>query len=264
MAGIGVKLDKIYEKNTLITTLSGMSYSTIVTIAPMIIVMVSIYIMMQILGFGELEYADRELFSCTILYIFIFALIATSILNAVISRYIADVIFDEHYDAVMPCFYFCLFLTLIFGLVPAVPFFIHEYMVGQVDPIFIFLSFVGYVALIFVFYSMLYLNICKEYERTTLFYLIAMVVGVGSSWLLDSIMEWDVIYSMMTGVDIALTLLCILEYAQLLKFFPGNDHNYTRVVGHFKTYWSLIVSNTLYIFGLYIHNFIFWTTDLQV
>lgn len=264
MAGIGVKLDKIYEKNTLITTLSGMSYSTIVTIAPMIIVMVAIYVMMQILDFGKLEYAQRELFSCTVLYIFIFALIATSILNAVISRYISDKIFEEEYGAVMPCFYFCLFLTLIFGLVPAIPFFIHEYVVGQVDPVFIFLSFVGYVSLIFVFYSMLYLNICKEYERTTAFYFIAMAVGVFMAWVLNLFMEWEKTYSMLTGLDIALLLLSVLEYAQLLKFFPISDHQYTKVCGHFKTYWSLIVSNTLYIFGLYVHNFVFWTTDLRI
>lgn len=264
MAGIGVKLDKIYEKNTLITTLSGMSYSTIVTIAPMIIVMVAIFIMMQVLGFGKLEYAERELFSATVLYIFIFALIATSILNAVISRYIADMIFEEQYGAVMPCFYFCLFLTLIFALIPAIPFFIHEYVVGQVDPVFILLSFVGYVSLVFVFYTMLYLNICKEYERTTGFYFIGMAVGVLSAWLMDLFLSWSKTYSMLAGLDVALTLLAILEFAQMRKFFPGNDHHYTRVCGHFKTYWSLIVSNTLYIVGLYVHNFVYWTTDLKV
>ena len=264
MAGIGVKLDKIYEKNTLITTLSGMSYSTIVTIAPMIIVMVAIYVMTKILDFSSLEYAQRELFSCTVLYIFIFALMATSILNAVISRYIADMIFDDLYDSIMPCFYFCLFLTLLIGLIPAFPFFYHEYLVGEVDPVFILLSFVGYVALILVFYSMLYSNICKEYERTTAFYFISMVLGVVSAWVFDLLLPWDTIYSMMAGLDFSLMFLAILEYAQLMKFFPGNDHHYTRVCGHFKTYWSLIVSNSLYIFGLYIHNFVFWTTDLQV
>ena len=40
MAGIGVKLNHIYGKNTLTTNLAGMAYSTIVTIAPMIVVIV--------------------------------------------------------------------------------------------------------------------------------------------------------------------------------------------------------------------------------
>ena len=264
MAGIGVKLDKIYEKNTLITTLSGMSYSTVVTIAPMIIVILSIFAMMKLMQFDKLEYADRELFSCTVLYIFIFALIATAILNAVISRYIADMIFEDQFGAIMPCFYYCLVLTLGIGLIPAFIFFIHEYIVGHVDPVFILLSFIGYVALIFVFHAMQFLNICKEYEKITLFYIIGMTAGVLSSLALHFIFRIDTIYSMLIGLDIALILTCVLEYAQLIKFFPLNDHKYTRVCGHFKTYWSLIVANTFYIVGLYAHNFVYWNTEMRV
>ncbi|MBQ1608487.1 MAG: hypothetical protein II092_06485, partial [Lachnospiraceae bacterium] len=62
MAGIGVKLNKLYEKNTLITTISGISYSMIITIAPMIIGMLMIWGMSYLLDFKELDYARRELF----------------------------------------------------------------------------------------------------------------------------------------------------------------------------------------------------------
>ena len=36
MAGIGVKLNNIYGKNTLTTDVIGMGYSTVMTIAPML------------------------------------------------------------------------------------------------------------------------------------------------------------------------------------------------------------------------------------
>ena len=38
MAGIGVKLNNIYGKNTLTTDVIGMGYSTVMTIAPMLTV----------------------------------------------------------------------------------------------------------------------------------------------------------------------------------------------------------------------------------
>lgn len=38
MAGIGVKLNNIYGKNTLTTDIIGIGYSTVVTIAPMLTV----------------------------------------------------------------------------------------------------------------------------------------------------------------------------------------------------------------------------------
>ena len=40
MAGIGVKLNNIYGKNTLTTDVIGMGYSTVMTIAPMLTVTV--------------------------------------------------------------------------------------------------------------------------------------------------------------------------------------------------------------------------------
>ena len=37
MAGIGVKLNKIYSKNTITTNIVGFGYSAIITVAPMIL-----------------------------------------------------------------------------------------------------------------------------------------------------------------------------------------------------------------------------------
>ena len=56
MAGIGVKLNKIYSKNTITTNLIGFAYSTIITIAPMIVVIGAVIIMQLLLGFNKLDY----------------------------------------------------------------------------------------------------------------------------------------------------------------------------------------------------------------
>ena len=60
MAGIGVKLNKIYEKNTLTSDLYGFLYSTLVTIAPMLVVMGGVLLMRLLLGFSALGYAERS------------------------------------------------------------------------------------------------------------------------------------------------------------------------------------------------------------
>ena len=75
MAGIGVKLNNIYGKRTLTTNIIGMGYSTVMTIAPMLTVIGALCIMEHFLGFDSVGYATRELFSCTVLYIFIFSLL---------------------------------------------------------------------------------------------------------------------------------------------------------------------------------------------
>ena len=112
MAGVGVKLNRIYEKHTLTTSLVGFGYSMILTIAPMILVIAAVLAMQQIFDVASLSYSVRDLYTCTVLYIFIFALLVESPFNGVLSRYISDVIYEERYGDILPCYYVGLFLNL--------------------------------------------------------------------------------------------------------------------------------------------------------
>lgn len=71
MAGIGEKLTRIFEKDTVTTNLIGFGYSATSTVAPMFVVILNIVLMQHFLGFSKLGFVERELFSCTVLYIFI-------------------------------------------------------------------------------------------------------------------------------------------------------------------------------------------------
>lgn len=46
--------------------------------------------------------------------------------------------------------------------------------------------------------------------------------------------------------------------------FSKNSNRYKPVLSYFKMYWQLVVTNFLYILGLYVHNFVFWTTDMRM
>ena len=59
MAGIGVKLNNIYGKNTLTTDVIGMGYSTVMTIAPMLTVIGALCIMEYFLDFSSVGYVTR-------------------------------------------------------------------------------------------------------------------------------------------------------------------------------------------------------------
>ena len=76
MAGIGVRLNRIFEKNTLTTNLVGFFYSTVVTVAPMFVIIINLILMEYLLDFASVGYVTRELFSCTILYTFIFSVLS--------------------------------------------------------------------------------------------------------------------------------------------------------------------------------------------
>lgn len=264
MAGIGVKLNKIFSKNTMVTNLVGFGYSSVMTIAPMCLVMLAIMVMQYILGFNWLEYAVRELFSCTVLYIFIFALLTSSPFNSVLSRYLSDVIYEEAYEDILPCFYAGLGINVPLTCLVGIPFCIHEYLTGKVDIFYVFAGYCGYVALALVFYSMLYLSICKDYNKISLFFLIGMVVAVLLSAILVYLFHMEVSFAMLVSLDVGFLLIAGMEMALVKSYFRVSSGRVREVFRYFRRYWQLVLANFLYTLGLFIHNFVFWNTDSRM
>ena len=264
MAGIGVKLQKIYDRRTILANLAGFGYSTMVTIAPMFVVIGNVMLMSHFLGYETVGYARRGLFSGTVLYIFIFSLLVAAPFNAVLSRYMSDIIYEEKYEDILPCYDVGLFLNICFGCLFAIPFCIREYLKGQVDLVFVFTGFCGFISLLLVFYSMLYLSICKDYQKISLFFLMGMAAAFGLAWLLVKVFHRDIIYSMLLSLTIGFFLTAAISAATIKSYFKRNSRQYRKVLHYFKIYWHLIATNLLYTLGLYIHNFIFWTTDLKM
>lgn len=262
MAGVGVKLKRIYEKKSIAANVFGIGYSVIITIAPVLFIVVSVWVMENMLGFANESYLTRDLFSNMILYIFIFSLLAVHLLfSPVLSRFVQDAIFEERYGDVMPCYQIGLLLTLLFGCVPGIPFSLWVYFVGGVEIGIVFLGYCGYTAMIFVMYTMSYLSVCKDYERISLFYFIGMVVAFLCALLLRFWLHVAVIYSLLFSLVTGFLLIGILEYTALRNYFPGNSGQYKLVFTYCRKWWKLMASNFFYMLGLYIHNFVFWTHE---
>ena len=186
MAGIGVRLNKIFEKRSITADLVGFAYSTVATAAPMFLVILTILLMQHVLGFEGADYQVRELFFCTVLYVFIFALLTTSPFNAVLSKYVHDAIFEERYQDILPCYYLGLVLNVGLSFLLGVPFCLWEHFVGGVGVFYVFISFCAYMCLMLVFYSMLYLSVSKDYQKISIFFLVGMVVTFLTAWILRS------------------------------------------------------------------------------
>ena len=264
MAGIGLRLNRIFSKNTITTNLIGFGYSAVITIAPMFLVILAVLLMQVLLGFSKIGYAARELYSCTILYIFIFALLTAAPFNAVLSRYMSDVIYNETYEDILPCYYVGLIMNMVLSCLVGIPFCIREYLVGGVELFYVFAGYCGFISLVLVFYSMLYLSICKDYKKISLFFLAGMLTTVLLSMILVYLFEIEVTYSMLLSLDAGFLLIASLELALVKSYFRQNSGKYKEVLQYFKKHWPLVVTNFLYTLGLYIHNFVFWTTDMHM
>lgn len=145
-----------------------------------------------------------------------------------------------------------------------IPFCIHEFLVGRVRFYYVLTGYCGYLSLVMVFYSMLYLSICKDYGRISMFFLYGALLAVVLSLVLVYLFQWEKTYSMLLSLSIGFLLTASLEMAVIRNYFRENSGEYRQVLRYFRKYWKLVGANFLYTLGLYIHNFVFWTTDLKM
>lgn len=69
---------------------------------------------------------------------------------------------------------------------------------------------------------------------------------------------------MLFALMVGFFLIAVMEFATVKRYFVRNSSRYKSVIKYFGKKWQLVVANFLYILGLYIHNFVFWTTDERI
>ena len=261
MASLGKTIKKSFERGTISSTLFGMIISTFSTVAPMFLIMGGILVLYLVLGYNNVLYSERVLFSCSVLYIFIFSLLCTSPFNSVISKYITDRIFEEKYEAVLSCFYGGLFVNMLFACAVGIPFYCYAYFVGGIDLIYVFTCFVDFISLCLTFYSMLYLSITKDYSKISLFFSIGVLVIIGTALVTVKLLHFSITYGMLFAIGAGMLTIAVCECSYIKGYFHNSNKDYFGFLVYFRKYWKLSVTNLLYTLGLYGHNFVFWTVN---
>ena len=258
MAGIGIQLNKIFNKHTVATSIYGIGFSLTYTIAPLFTVIGCLLGMYKVLGFERVAYFEREIFSCSLLYIFVFSLLTTAPFNSVLSKYQTDKIYEQKYEDIRPCIYVGTITTLTFSSLLAIPFCIYALVVGEINPYYIFTAFMGYLGFTLTLSTMVYNSVLKQYKKICLYFLVSMGLTFLLSMIFRFVIRLSISYSMLLALTIGFLLIASLELSNVLRYFPAGSHKYMEVTGYYRIYWKLIASNFLYALGLFAHNFVFW------
>ena len=68
--------------------------------------------------------------------------------------------------------------------------------------------------------------------------------------------------SMLISIDAGLCITGGLALAALRQYFGMCSRNYGRLIQYIGRFRKLTAANTLYALGLYVHNFVFWGSEL--
>ncbi len=259
MAGIGVELKKIYSKNNLSNIAVGTAYSSMVTVGPILLIVTILILMYAVLGFNYINIADRELLSTTILYIFIFCGILISPFNSVFSRYIADKIYQRKGDDILPSYYTGIVIACGIGTLAAAPMVYRLIFIAYIDVPYVVAAYVFWMSMIIMYFSLIYIHATKDYKTIFLFFALGMSIAFLVSYVLRNYV--DTIHSLIYGLSAGFFCVAFLEFAQVRRWFKSDGKNYTECLHYLWEFRRLFISNGLYTFGLYIHNFVFWFSD---
>lgn len=258
MAGIGVKLNKIFNKHTIISSIYGIGFSFTYTVAPMISIIGCLLVMYRLLEFDTVSVIERELFSCSVLYIFIFSMLTSAPFNAVLLKYQSDKIYEKKYEDIRPCIIAGTITIMTLSSLIAVPFCIRAVLIGGIDADYMLIAFMVYLSFCLTLSTMIHNYILNQYKTICILFICSMSLTVILSVVFRYIFRFSITFSMFFSLSIGFTLLAALELANVLRFFPSSSRNYRDVFSYYRHYWKLIASNFLYTLGLYAHNFVFW------
>ncbi|MFT8373002.1 MAG: exopolysaccharide Pel transporter PelG, partial [Liquorilactobacillus satsumensis] len=115
MAGIGFELKKLFKKRGLLATARAYGYAGIVCTGPMILGIVLLLSILFLSRAYNMSFHGQEVFVSTITYTLLFSLTVSGFFSLVVTRFIADMLYEKQEKKIMPSFWGSNMLMLIIG-----------------------------------------------------------------------------------------------------------------------------------------------------
>ncbi|MCL5071769.1 MAG: exopolysaccharide Pel transporter PelG [Actinobacteria bacterium] len=260
MAGIGFELKKLFKETGFFSRIRAFTYSALVSLGPFVLCTIIIASILLFMNYMNISYKERELFIATIVYCFIFSQIIASGFKMVITRYIADTLYKEKFDMILPSLYGVLTVVIIFAGAAGILFFWSS----PLPMILKLVSYLLFMELIIVFIMMEYLSTVKDYMKIVKSFLAGILSIVALSFVFLKYTSLDAVFGMLIAMDMGFMVIISFLMGYLKNFYGKSSKRYFDFLAYFDKYLSLFFVSFFYTLGLYSHNFLFWTSDLGV
>ena len=255
MAGIGFELRKLYRQQGLLQNIKAFSYSTMTTIGPMILCLILVFTQTYMMRESGSSYLQNELFVATMAYCFVFSIIVTSGLSMVVTRFIADSIYERKYEQIITAYYGSLIIILPIAGIIAIVFLwnVEESLLYKV------VAYIYFVELVVIWMQNVFLSALKDYKRILHGFAIAVALSLLTSFLLFHFTHLDAVIIAMLGINVGFASIIILSSLHFEQVFPRNNkQDYFTFLHIIKSYPTVIFSGICVYSSVYIHNFVYW------
>ena len=259
MAGIGFELKKLFQKKGVLNTTKAYGYATVICAGPMLLGVILLLGIMALCSFFGTNQHTRELLICMITYTLLASVTVSSFFSMVVTRYVADMLFEDNNKAVLPCFWGSTVIMMAAGSVLYGIFLVFSgatFLQG-------FLCFTLFNELIIVWNAMSFLSAIKDYKGIFLSFSTSVAVAV----LLGALFLWlklPVIESLLLAVGIGYGIMLIWNVILLHRYFPHTSLGAFTFFRWIDAFLPLALSGLFMNIGMFAHLVIMWFSDINV
>lgn len=254
MAGIGFELKKMFAKRGLLSIIRAYGYAGIVCTGPMILGIVLLLGIRFLAQFAGATEGEIEFLNALVQYTMMFSLILSNGFSLVTTRYVADWLYVDRPERIMPSFWGGIALMLVIGT----PLYILYMMVSGLPVTNLVLGVIFFGELILVWTEINYLTAIKDYEGIMKTFVVALITAfaVGAILLQTNM---NIVVAMQIAVCVAYAVMAVWYYVLLVEYFPQGRCSSLHFLKWFDKYPQLAFLGIFLSIGVYGHIFIMWT-----
>ena len=258
MAGIGFELRKLFVGRGAIAKVRAYAYASIITSGTMIL---AIIMMLGVQGLAKAFGAtDQEVETLVVLmvYAILGSLIISSLLQVLLSRFAADMLYQKLSQRVLPSLYGGSILLIIPG---GILYGVFLWFASEVPLLDRVLNWGLCITLIMVWLQMAYITAAKDYKRI----LAGFAGGVLTVFLLGGILlsaGVRPITAMMAALFCGYGVMLVSFNRVLLTIFPAGTGSLLAFLEWIGKFPDLVLIGFLSMSGAFVHMFVMWFSPL--
>jgi uncharacterized membrane protein len=259
MAGIGFELNKMLQKKSVLTYAGYYTASAIVFVGPTILGIVLLAAVRILCEMGGASKGDQDMIIVIISYSLIAAIAVNNLFNLVITRYVADCIYNHRHRDVLPSMYGGILIqlgigTLLYGT------FIYFSGIDFTTGILTYMMF----ALFLVAWTMIsFLSAVKDYKRIMIYFVLGIALSISSGYLLMQT-SMNPVHAMIIMVIIGYGFMITAYHIVLTRYFNIRSNKFFGFLDYFKRYPELVAIGIFISVGMYFHMVWMWYSPFGV
>ena len=265
MAGIGFKLQQLFQEDYFSSRIKAYAFAGLVTSGPWLIVIVTIALMQWLTGYLSVaSLAERTTFNLVVSYSFIFSQVVLGVQQLVVTRYLADCFFEKRYEDIFPAYIGMMKTTVVLAsLLFAVFLFISE-LPAALNA----LAFILFMTVNLIWVHFLFLSAAKFYQAVAYSFLVGGAIAVIAVIVTDQFLMPYLTgphmksFALTASMTLGLVVTLFGLFLSMLLTFPhrgtAGQFSYYR---YFDRYPALFWTSFLYNIGIWVGTWILWFAE---